>query len=327
MRIGVKLAATSAEVRGCRRSRLADRDHRTRPARDLCRRRVTTRAADVGVVTRREAQRYARAVGDLDPIYFDEEAARDAGYDGLVAPPTFVGHAVVEGGDARRPPRGRPLDRPRPQASASRVSRTMFGGEEWEFHRPGPRRRHDHRAAPPRRRRGEGRPIGTVRAAALRDDVHQPARRGRRRLAARRDRPMSEQRLDRRRHVGDELEPVDPQRVAGPAVPLQRGDPQPAPDPLRPRVRRRRGPPGHHRPRTAAGRLAEPVRHRLGRAARPDADADVAEPPLGGARARLQFRGTVAAVDGDVVHLDVRAEDGDGTVLMPGTATVRLPTT
>jgi len=37
------------------------------------------------------------------------------------------------------------------------------------------------------------------------------------------------------------------------------------------------------------------------------------------------FRGTVRAVDGDVVHLDVWAEDGDGTVLMPGTATVRLP--
>jgi hydroxyacyl-ACP dehydratase HTD2-like protein with hotdog domain len=38
------------------------------------------------------------------------------------------------------------------------------------------------------------------------------------------------------------------------------------------------------------------------------------------------FRGVVRAVEGDVVHLEVRAEDGDGTVLMPGTATVRLPT-
>ena len=37
------------------------------------------------------------------------------------------------------------------------------------------------------------------------------------------------------------------------------------------------------------------------------------------------FRGTVRAVDNDVVHLDVWAEDGDGTVLMPGTAAVRLP--
>jgi acyl dehydratase len=88
------------------------------------------------VVTRREAQRYARAVGDLDPVYFDEEAARAAGYDGLVAPPTFVGHAVVEGGtldDLRedglwRDRGGTPI--------RLHVSRTMFGGEEWEFKAP-----------------------------------------------------------------------------------------------------------------------------------------------------------------------------------------------
>lgn len=38
------------------------------------------------------------------------------------------------------------------------------------------------------------------------------------------------------------------------------------------------------------------------------------------------FRGVVRAVEGDIVQLEVWAEDGDGTVLMPGTATVRLPT-
>jgi hydroxyacyl-ACP dehydratase HTD2-like protein with hotdog domain len=37
------------------------------------------------------------------------------------------------------------------------------------------------------------------------------------------------------------------------------------------------------------------------------------------------FRGVVRATDGDVVHLEVWAEDGDGAVVMPGTATVRLP--
>src|SRR4051794_38620329 len=86
------------------------------------------------LVTRREAQRYARAVGDLAPIYLDEEAARAAGYDGLVAPPTFVGHAVVEGSvldDLRMD--GMWLDRgPRVRLA---VSRSMFGGEEWEFHK------------------------------------------------------------------------------------------------------------------------------------------------------------------------------------------------
>jgi acyl dehydratase len=87
------------------------------------------------VVTRRESQRYARAVGDLSPIYFDEEAARAAGYDGLVAPPTFVGHVVVEGGtldDLRAD--GLWIDRRRKVRLG--VSRSMFGGEEWEFHRP-----------------------------------------------------------------------------------------------------------------------------------------------------------------------------------------------
>ncbi len=86
-------------------------------------------------ITRREAQRYARAVGDLDPIYFDEDAARAAGYDGLVAPPTFVGHAVVEGStldDLRED--GLWIDRGQHLRLA--VSRTMFGGEEWEFHVP-----------------------------------------------------------------------------------------------------------------------------------------------------------------------------------------------
>ena len=37
------------------------------------------------------------------------------------------------------------------------------------------------------------------------------------------------------------------------------------------------------------------------------------------------FRGIVRRVDGDVVALDVWAEDADGTLIMPGTAEVRLP--
>jgi hydroxyacyl-ACP dehydratase HTD2-like protein with hotdog domain len=39
------------------------------------------------------------------------------------------------------------------------------------------------------------------------------------------------------------------------------------------------------------------------------------------------FRGVVRSIDGDVVGLEVWAEDGEGTVIMPGMATVRLPTT
>ncbi len=44
----------------------------------------------LGEVTALMFQRYAVAVGDLNPIYFDDEAARRAGYPGIVAPPNFL---------------------------------------------------------------------------------------------------------------------------------------------------------------------------------------------------------------------------------------------
>jgi hydroxyacyl-ACP dehydratase HTD2-like protein with hotdog domain len=40
----------------------------------------------------------------------------------------------------------------------------------------------------------------------------------------------------------------------------------------------------------------------------------------------LDFTGRVTGIDGDVVHLEIREQRAtDGQVLMPGTATVRLP--
>jgi acyl dehydratase len=86
-------------------------------------------------ISRRESQRYAWAAGDLNSIYFDEGAARAAGYDGLVVPPTLLGWIMED---------GRPLDelredglyRGRRQAIPLRVSRTMFGGQEWDFVAP-----------------------------------------------------------------------------------------------------------------------------------------------------------------------------------------------
>lgn len=44
----------------------------------------------LGEITALMFQRYAVAVGDLSPIYFDEGAARAAGYPGIVAPPNFL---------------------------------------------------------------------------------------------------------------------------------------------------------------------------------------------------------------------------------------------
>lgn len=37
-----------------------------------------------------QATRYAYAATDENPVYFDESAALAAGYDGVIAPPTFV---------------------------------------------------------------------------------------------------------------------------------------------------------------------------------------------------------------------------------------------
>jgi len=33
---------------------------------------------------------FARAIGDPNPVYYDREAATQAGLDGIPAPPTFV---------------------------------------------------------------------------------------------------------------------------------------------------------------------------------------------------------------------------------------------
>lgn len=40
-----------------------------------------------------EIRRFVQAAMEIDPIHFDEDAARAAGYDGIVAPPLFPLHA------------------------------------------------------------------------------------------------------------------------------------------------------------------------------------------------------------------------------------------
>jgi acyl dehydratase len=39
---------------------------------------------------------FARAIGETNPIHFDEAAARAAGYRGLVAPPTFAWAIIMD---------------------------------------------------------------------------------------------------------------------------------------------------------------------------------------------------------------------------------------
>lgn len=44
----------------------------------------------LGPVLRKDFQRYAATIGDFNPLFFDEAAARAAGYPGLIAPPLYL---------------------------------------------------------------------------------------------------------------------------------------------------------------------------------------------------------------------------------------------
>ena len=88
-----------------------------------------------GVIAAKDAQRYAKASDDLNPIYFDEAAAHAAGYRTLIAPPTYLTYALAidrtladlrVDGLYRAGGRNVPL----------LVKRVMFGGEEWDFLEP-----------------------------------------------------------------------------------------------------------------------------------------------------------------------------------------------
>lgn len=86
-------------------------------------------------ITAKESQRYAQAVDDLDPLYFDEAAARAAGYRTIICPPTFLDHVVVQ---------GRPVSQLREDGlfgggGSGRglgLRRVMFGGQEWDWLAP-----------------------------------------------------------------------------------------------------------------------------------------------------------------------------------------------
>jgi len=81
-------------------------------------------------------QRFAIAAGDLNPIYFDANAARKAGYLGIVAPPNYV--TAVQSWAAG------PFDNDmRPDGFAKNYlsleildKKVMGGGEELEFFEP-----------------------------------------------------------------------------------------------------------------------------------------------------------------------------------------------
>lgn len=88
------------------------------------------------VVRKRDFQRWAAAVGETNPLYFDDEYARSHGYREAIMPPMMflsqVEHGVVHLDELR--PDGIPealMDVPLPAAP-----RRMAGGETHEFFAP-----------------------------------------------------------------------------------------------------------------------------------------------------------------------------------------------
>jgi acyl dehydratase len=75
------------------------------------------------LVGREKVREFAAAVGEVNPLYFDVEAARAAGYDDVVAPPMF---AVVYSGRAVWPAVHDP-------AVGLDFSMLVHGGQEFEW--------------------------------------------------------------------------------------------------------------------------------------------------------------------------------------------------
>lgn len=96
------------------------------------------RRAVSGEVIGRDIGRYCAAVGDLNSLYREDEAAKAAGYEGMIAPPLFYQYAIE--GQPVRLDQLRPDGIPESTSSESRVKlplpRIMAGGVEVEFFEP-----------------------------------------------------------------------------------------------------------------------------------------------------------------------------------------------
>jgi acyl dehydratase len=91
----------------------------------------------LGEITLRDIQRYAIAVGDLNPLYFDEEYARRSAYGGIIAPPNFLTGMIGWTAGPPEPelsPDGLSPDPIRPLLRG--VQRAMGAGQELEFGAP-----------------------------------------------------------------------------------------------------------------------------------------------------------------------------------------------
>jgi acyl dehydratase len=92
---------------------------------------------DLGIVRTHDFQRFAIASGNLNPIFFDDGAAKAAGYPSTIAPPLML--SAVLGWQA-----GPPNDSLRPDGTMGEEfafvplegMRVMGGGQDLDFHAP-----------------------------------------------------------------------------------------------------------------------------------------------------------------------------------------------
>jgi acyl dehydratase len=88
-----------------------------------------------GVVSKKEFQRFAAAVGDRNPLYFDTSFARSHGFRDVIAPALYLPHAVkgvTDLSDLR--PDGTPVDDAFGPIPLPGCTQRLAGGETWRFH-------------------------------------------------------------------------------------------------------------------------------------------------------------------------------------------------
>jgi acyl dehydratase len=92
----------------------------------------------LGEITRLLIRRYALSIGDDNPLYHDDDFARNHGYDDIVAPPNMLASIVDWGvgapeSDLRRDGTAHRDDL---LAIEEEEVRVMGGGEKMHFHKP-----------------------------------------------------------------------------------------------------------------------------------------------------------------------------------------------